>query len=88
MRAIAAVAEPVKLGAFANRVGGELEQFAIAEVAELGGAARIVTLRDHGQSVCAMGMLGEMDALEIEDRCPAPIRGQLLAESSYARPLR
>jgi hypothetical protein len=34
-----------------------------------------------------MGLLGEMDALEMGDRCPAPIRGQLLAEVPYTRPL-
>jgi hypothetical protein len=41
-----------------------------------------VTLGNHGQSVCAMGVLGGMDALEIGDRCPAPSRGQFLAEPS------
>ena len=50
---VAAVAEPVKLRALADRVCGEFKQFSVAEVAELGRAMRIVTFRNHGQS-CAM----------------------------------
>jgi len=46
------VAQPVELRALMKRVRSEFEQFAIPKVSELGGASRIVTLGDHGKSVC------------------------------------
>lgn len=58
MRLVAAITQPVKLRTFPNRVCCEFEQFAVAEITKLGRTARIVTLRNHGQS-CAMLMLEE-----------------------------
>ena len=87
MRAVACIAKPVELGAFANGVGRELKQFAITEVAELGGTARIMTLRNHGQSDCANRATGMMDALKMPDRCPAPIGGQMVMQNPEAQGL-
>jgi len=58
VRLAAVVTQPVKLRGLADGICCELKQFAVAEVTELGTAARIMTLGDHGQS-CAMGLLGE-----------------------------
>ena len=50
---VAAIAQPVELRAFADRICSEFKQFTVAEVAELGRAMRIVTFGNHGQS-CVM----------------------------------
>ena len=58
VRLAAVVTQPVELRCLADGLCRKLKQFPVAEVAELGRAARIMTLGDHGQS-CAMGLLRE-----------------------------